>query len=99
MLNACPGLNACEPKEISGVVLTYFRFGFLVLLTLAAGACVRSEDNFVVPLGHPADPDGRAGAVLIATGALEPELQNVKPGVSPSSRKPAPSSGAQQHKH
>ena len=86
-------------KNFRGFVLVYFRFGFLVFLTLVASACVRSEDNFVVPLGHPADPDGRAGAVLIASGALEPELQNIKPGVTPSSSKPAPSPGAHQHKH
>ena len=86
-------------KNFRGIVLAYFKFGFLVLLTLTAAACVRTEDNFVVPLGHPADPDGRAGAVLISSAALDPELQNIKPAVTPSSQKPAPSSGAQQHKH
>lgn len=86
-------------KEFRGNIVAYFRLGLLALLTLAAGACVRSEDNFVVPLGHPADPDGRSGAVLISSGALEPELQTIKPAVKPSSAKPAPASGAQQHKH
>jgi hypothetical protein len=86
-------------KNSQGVVLAYLKFGFLVSLTLMAGACVRTDDEFVVPLGHPADPGGRPGALLVSSGSLEPELQTIKPSVKPSSSKPAPSSGAQQHKH
>lgn len=82
-----------------GGFVTYFRFALLVVLTTGAGACMRNHDEFVVPLGHPADPGARAGAELTTSSTLEPELQTVKPRVGPpsSEQKPAPPSGGHQH--
>jgi len=78
----------------------YLRFGLFVFLTFAVSACARPDDNYIVPLGHPAGPESRPGAVLTGSDALEPELRTVKPRLTPSAApKPAPSSGAQQHKH
>ena len=76
------------------------RFGLLIFLTFAASACARPDDNYIVPLDHPADPESRSGAVLTSSRALEPELRTVKPNIDSSTTpKRAPSSGGQQHKH
>lgn len=81
--------------------MAYFRWALIAALTLASGACVREGDEFIVPLGHPADAGGRSGAVLAGSSALEPELQSVKPKID-GARTPvqqAPASGGHQHKH
>lgn len=81
--------------------MAYSKWVLIAALTLASSACVRDGDEFIVPLGHPADAGARSGAVLVGSSALEPELQTVKPQID-GARAPvqqAPSSGAHQHKH
>lgn len=80
--------------------MAYLKFGIIAFLTLAAGACVRGDDEFVVPLGHPAEPGARGGAVLVGSNALDPELQTVKPQLGGTAApKSAPPAGDHQHKH
>lgn len=81
-----------------GKVVAYLKLGILLLLTLATGACVRGDDEFVVPLGHPAEPGARGGAVLVGSNALDPELQTVKPQLGgAAATKSAPPAGGHQH--
>lgn len=81
--------------------MAYRTFALLITLSTVAGGCSRGVDDFIIPAGHPADPNGRSGVVLAGTDALQPELLTIKPQVGPSSssQKPAPSSGGHQHKN
>lgn len=81
--------------------MAYRFFALLITLSTVAGGCSRAVDDFVIPTGHPADPNGRSGTVLAGSDALQPELLTIKPQVGPtsSSQKPAPSSGGHQHKN
>lgn len=81
--------------------MVYRIFALLITLSIVAGGCSRVFDDFVIPTGHPADPNGRSGAVLAESGTLQPELLTIKPqlGPSSSSQKTAPSSGGHQHKN
>ncbi len=71
---------------------------------LSVGACNRMDDDFIVPAGHPADPQARPGITLSGSGALAPDLRRVSPQVTPSTApgtpsKPMPSHQHGQHKH
>ena len=70
--------------------MAYFKWAFIAAIALSSSACVREGDEFIVPLGHPADAGAQRGAVLVSSSALEPELETVKP---------APAAGSFQHKH
>lgn len=79
--------------------MAYFRLAVFIGLSLLASACNRGVVDYIVPLGHPADPGARAGEMLVVSDALDPELQSVNPQVTPapSRPQPAPPSGGHQH--
>lgn len=81
--------------------MAYYKWALIAALTLTSGACVRNGEEFIVPLGHPADAAAQRGAVLVSSSALEPELRTVKPKIAGARApaKPAPASGGRQHKH
>ena len=81
--------------------MAYRMIVLLIAFSTLAGGCSRAVDDFVIPAGHPADPNGRRGVVVAGNDTLEPELLTIKPQIGPSNSAPksAPQSGANQHKH
>lgn len=66
---------------------------------LSAGACNRMDDDFIVPVGHPADPQVRPGNALSGFGALDPRLRSVSPQITPSTAPRTPSKAMPSHQH
>lgn len=79
--------------------MVYFRVSFLILAAAVASACVRHDDNVVLPAGHPAEADARPGVVLSSSQTLEPELKTIKPDIQPSAAPQTPSKPAGQRQH